>query len=60
VIPSSQHAFLVNAGFLEQAVPEIKRLGFYGLRRAMKERKLEDRLVSRLQAFLLELGYGFC
>ena len=23
-------------------------------------RRLEDRLVSRLQAFLLELGYGFC
>ena len=26
----------------------------------MKERELEDRLISRLQAFLLELGYGFC
>lgn len=26
----------------------------------MRERELEDRLISRLQAFLLELGYGFC
>jgi predicted nuclease of restriction endonuclease-like (RecB) superfamily len=26
----------------------------------VKERELEDRIVSRLQAFLLELGYGFC
>jgi hypothetical protein len=26
----------------------------------VKERELEDQLISRLQAFLLELGYGFC
>jgi hypothetical protein len=26
----------------------------------VKERELEDRLISRLQEFLLELGYGFC
>jgi len=35
-------------------------LDFLGLRRAVKERELEDRLISRLQSFLLELGYGFC
>ena len=35
-------------------------LEFLGLRRAVTERELEDRLISRLQAFLLELGYGFC
>src|SRR4030042_4427101 len=35
-------------------------LEFLGLRRAVKERQLEDRLISRLQDFLLELGYGFC
>jgi len=35
-------------------------LEFLGLRRAVTERNLEDRLISRLQAFLLELGYGFC
>ena len=35
-------------------------LEFLGLQGAVKERELEDRLISRLQAFLLELGYGFC
>lgn len=35
-------------------------LEFLGIRREVKERELEDRLISRLQAFLLELGYGFC
>jgi len=47
----------------EQADEMIKSsysLEFLGLRRAVKERELEGRLVSRLQAFLLELGYGFC
>lgn len=49
--------------FAEQADEMLKSsycLDFLGLRRAVKERELEDRLVSRLQAFLLELGYGFC
>ena len=47
----------------EQADEMLKssyNLEFLGLRRAVRERDLEDRLVSRLQAFLLELGYGFC
>lgn len=35
-------------------------LEFLGLRQAVRERGLEERLVSRLQGFLLELGYGFC
>jgi predicted nuclease of restriction endonuclease-like (RecB) superfamily len=26
----------------------------------MKEREVEDRLIARLQQFILELGYGFC
>jgi predicted nuclease of restriction endonuclease-like (RecB) superfamily len=49
--------------FAEQAEEMIKssyNLEFLGLRRAVRERELEDRLISRLQAFLLELGYGFC
>ena len=49
--------------FAEQADEMLKSsysLDFLGLRRAVKERELEDRLISRLQAFLLELGYGFC
>ena len=46
----------------EQADEMLKssyNLEFLGIRGAVKERKLEDRLISRLQAFLLELGYGF-
>ena len=47
----------------EQADEMLKssyNLEFLGLRRAVKERELEDRLTSRLQQFILELGYGFC
>jgi predicted nuclease of restriction endonuclease-like (RecB) superfamily len=49
--------------FAEQADEMLKSsysLDFLGLGKAVKERELEDRLASRLQAFLLELGYGFC
>jgi len=49
--------------FAEQADEMLKssyNLDFLGLRRAVRERDLEDRLISRLQSFLLELGYGFC
>jgi len=49
--------------FAEQADEMLKssyNLEFLGLRRAVRERDLEDRLISRLQSFLLELGYGFC
>jgi predicted nuclease of restriction endonuclease-like (RecB) superfamily len=47
----------------EQAQEMLKStysLEFLGLRQAVRERELEDRLISRLQSFLLELGYGFC
>jgi predicted nuclease of restriction endonuclease-like (RecB) superfamily len=47
----------------EQADEMLKsryNLEFLGLGRVMKERELEDRLVVRLQQFILELGYGFC
>lgn len=49
--------------FAEQADEMMKsryNLEFLGIRHAMQERELEDRLVSRLQQFILELGYGFC
>ena len=49
--------------FAEQADEMLKssyNLEFLGLRQAVRERELEDRLISRLQSFLLELGYGFC
>jgi predicted nuclease of restriction endonuclease-like (RecB) superfamily len=48
------------AGQADEMLKSSYNLGFLGLRRAVKERELEDRLISRLQAFLLELGYGFC
>ena len=47
----------------EQADEMLKssyNLEFLGIRRAVKERELEDRLIERLRDFVLELGYGFC
>ena len=49
--------------FAEQADEMLKsryNLEFLGVGRALRERELEDRLVGRLQQFILELGYGFC
>ncbi len=49
--------------FAEQANEMMKsryNLEFLGIARPMKERELEDRLIGRLQQFILELGYGFC
>jgi predicted nuclease of restriction endonuclease-like (RecB) superfamily len=49
--------------FAEQADEMMKsryQLEFLGIGRAVKERQLEDRLVTHLQKFILELGYGFC
>jgi predicted nuclease of restriction endonuclease-like (RecB) superfamily len=49
--------------FAEQADEMIKsryNLEFLGIGQPMKERELEDRLIERLQHFILELGYGFC
>jgi predicted nuclease of restriction endonuclease-like (RecB) superfamily len=47
----------------EQAEETLKSsycLEFLGVQREVKERDLEDRLIERLQQFILELGYGFC
>jgi len=49
--------------FAEQADEMLKsryNLEFLGIARPMKERELEERLIGRLQQFILELGYGFC
>ena len=49
--------------FAEQAGEMMKsryNLEFLGIAKAVKERELEDRLIDRLQQFILELGYGFC
>ncbi len=60
---SHNFALALPEHLAEQADEMLKSaysLEFLGLRGAVKERELEDRLISRLQAFLLELGYGFC
>jgi len=49
--------------FAEQAEDTLKSsycLEFLGIKREVKERELEDRLIEELQNFILELGYGFC
>jgi predicted nuclease of restriction endonuclease-like (RecB) superfamily len=49
--------------FAEQADEMLKSrysLEFLGITRPMKEREMEERLIGRLQQFILELGYGFC
>ena len=65
VIEKKTHNFhLALPEYLAEQADEMLKssynLEFLGLRRAVRERELEDRLISRLQAFLLELGYGFC
>jgi predicted nuclease of restriction endonuclease-like (RecB) superfamily len=47
----------------EQADEMLKsryNLEFLGIARSVKEREIEDRLVSHLRRFILELVYGFC
>ena len=44
----------------QEAMKSSYNLEFLGIRREVLERELEDRLISRMQAFILELGYGFC
>ena len=65
VVEKKTHNFdlVLPEHLAEQADEMLKssyNLEFLGLRRAVRERELEDRLISRLQAFILELGYGFC
>ncbi|HYN59991.1 MAG TPA: PDDEXK nuclease domain-containing protein [Rubrivivax sp.] len=44
----------------EEALKSSYNLEFLGIRRQVKERELEDRLIDKLRDFILELGYGFC
>ena len=49
--------------FAEQADEMLKSRyswEFLGITRPVKEREMENRLIGRLQQFILELGYGFC
>jgi predicted nuclease of restriction endonuclease-like (RecB) superfamily len=65
VVEKKTHNFpLALPEYLAEQADEMLKssynLEFLGIHRKVKERKLEDRLISRLQAFILELGYGFC
>ncbi len=54
---------VLPAHLAEQADEALKssyNLEFLGIGRPLRERELEQRLIDRLQAFILELGYGFC
>lgn len=44
----------------DEALKSAYSLEFLGIERAMHERDLESHLLSKLQDFILELGYGFC
>lgn len=44
----------------EQVLKSAYDLGFLGITQAHNERLLEDKLIDRVQQFILELGYGFC
>ncbi len=62
---SKRHNFslVLPESLAEQADEMLKsryNLDFLGIHQAVKERELENRLVSHLQQFILELGYGFC
>lgn len=43
----------------EEALKSSYNLEFLGLAREVRERELEERLIAKLQEFLIELGYGF-
>lgn len=44
----------------EQTLKSSYNIEFIGARQVLHERDLEDRLITRVQQFILELGYGFC
>ncbi len=44
----------------EEALKSSYNLEFLGIGGSIRERELENRLIDRLRAFILELGYGFC
>lgn len=44
----------------EESLKSSYSLEFLGIHREVRERELEDQLISQVQRFILELGYGFC
>lgn len=48
------------SGLADEMMKSSYNLEFLGIRSKIQEKDLESRLISRLQSFILELGYGFC
>jgi predicted nuclease of restriction endonuclease-like (RecB) superfamily len=44
----------------DEALKSSYNLEFLGVKKEVTERRFEERLVERVQRFILELGYGFC
>ncbi|MFZ2657502.1 MAG: PDDEXK nuclease domain-containing protein [Victivallales bacterium] len=44
----------------EEAMKSSYNLEFLGIKEPILEKELENRLISKLKDFILELGYGFC
>jgi len=44
----------------DEALKSSYNLEFLGIKKEVTERRFEERLVERVQRFILELGYGFC
>lgn len=61
--PAHNFATALPSHLVEQANEALKshyNLEFLGINQAVHERELEQRLLTRLKDFLIELGYGFC
>lgn len=60
---TSNFKLALPAYLAEQAEETLKssyNLEFLGIKEAIHERHLENRLIEKLKNFILELGYGFC
>jgi predicted nuclease of restriction endonuclease-like (RecB) superfamily len=49
----------VHAGYANEVFKSSYNLGFLGITEPVKERELEQKIISKIRAFILELGKGF-
>ncbi len=49
----------INAEYANEVFKSSYNLGFLGVTETLKELELENRLIAKIQAFVLELGKGF-
>lgn len=50
---------VINAEYANEVFKSSYNLGFLGITEPIKERDLENRLISKIREFILELGKGF-